>query len=107
MAISQHFIGWICSENLHNMFLYYCLQHWKSRFERIAMGSTIPTIGVSFFKDLMISLPPINDQKNIAKSLESIDNSIQSLINQIQFFENLKKGLMADLLSGRKRVNVK
>ena len=106
MAVSQHFIGWVCSENLHNMFLYYCLQHWKPRFENIAMGSTIPTIGLSFFKDLMISLPSINEQKNIAKSLESIDDSIKSLINKIQFFENLKKGLMADLLSGRKRVSI-
>ena len=87
------------------MYLYYCLQHWKSRFERIAMGSTIPTIGVSFFKDLMISLPPIKDQKNIAKSLESIDDSIQSLKNKIKFLENLKKGLMTDLLSGRKKLN--
>ena len=88
------------------MFLYYLLQSWKSRFENIAIGSTIPTIGVSFFKDLVIPLPPLTQQINIAKTLEFHDISIKSLENKVQFFKNLKIALMEDLLSGRKRVKV-
>ena len=88
------------------MFLYYLLQHWKSRFENIAMGSTIPTIGVSFFRDLIIPLPPVKEQIKIAENLESIDISIQSLKNKVLHLKNLKEALSEDLLSGRKRVSV-
>ena len=61
MAVSQHFIGWICSEQLLNRYLYYVLQKWKNKFEAIAMGSAIPTIGVPFFRDLEI---PAKDRRH-------------------------------------------
>ena len=41
MAVSQHFIVWICHAHLlSNWFLYYLLQKMKPIFERIASGST-------------------------------------------------------------------
>ncbi len=43
MAVSQHFVTWRCGTSLSNHFLYYWLQSAKSRFERIAVGSTIKT----------------------------------------------------------------
>jgi len=106
MAVSQHFIGWICSEQLLNRYLYYLLQKWKNKFEAIAMGSTIPTIGVPFFRDLGIPVPPIEEQRRIADTIESVDCHIEELRQRIDCLQNLKSAVASDLLSGRKRVSI-
>lgn len=106
MAVSQHFIGWICSEHLHNRYLYYVLQKWKGKFEGIAMGSTIPTIGVPYFRDLEIPVPPVSEQRKIADTIESVDRHIAELMQRIYCLQNLKSAVASDLLSGRKRVSV-
>lgn len=105
MAVSQHFIAWRCSERLDNHFLYYVLQHWKPRFEAIAMGSTIKTIGLSFFKQLHIPIPPASEQKAIAGTLKSIDLKIFCMERKLNAVGGLKKALMQDLLTGKVRVN--
>ncbi|MGC3834422.1 restriction endonuclease subunit S [Moritella viscosa] len=76
MAVSQHLMAWVCSDNLDNYFLYYLLQLWKPKFEAIAMGSTIKTIGLPYFKKLQIPVPPIEEQKIISSALKSVDNKI-------------------------------
>jgi type I restriction enzyme, S subunit len=50
MAVSQHLMAWQCGPRIYNIYFYYWLQHQKSNFEAIAMGSTIKTIGLSYFK---------------------------------------------------------
>ena len=65
MAVSQHFIAWDCtgSSELHNWYLYFWLQSEQPEFERIAVGSTIKTIGLPYFKRLTLPLPPIEEQQ--------------------------------------------
>jgi type I restriction enzyme S subunit len=106
MAVSQHFIAWQCSDRLHNHFLYYVLQFWKPKFEAIAMGSTIKTIGLPFFKKLHVPVPPISEQKTIAGTLQSIDLKIFSIERKLNATMAVKKALMQDLLTGKVRVNV-
>ncbi|MBF4370860.1 restriction endonuclease subunit S, partial [Vibrio anguillarum] len=68
MAVSQHFIAWKCdnTEKLNSWFLYNWLQLNKAEFERQAVGSTIKTIGLPYFKKLKIAVPPYTEQKKIA-----------------------------------------
>jgi type I restriction enzyme S subunit len=74
LAVSQHFIAWQCGDRLNNHFLYYFLQYHKPQFERIAVGSTIKTIGLGYFKRLRIPLPPPSEQERIADMLGSVRN---------------------------------
>lgn len=78
MAVSQHFMAWDCSAStkLHNWYLYHWLQQHKSEFERVAVGSTIKTIGLPYFKKLKITLPPIAEQHRIAQILSTWDHAI-------------------------------
>lgn len=99
MAVSQHFIVWECSKNLHNWYLYYFLQSKKREFERIAVGSTIKTIGLQYFKDMDIALPPIEKQVKIANMLIAIDAKIKVNKEIRSRYEKLKVGLMQELLS--------
>ncbi|PSW45682.1 restriction endonuclease subunit S [Photobacterium leiognathi] len=106
MAVSQHFMAWTCGDKLDNYFLYYLLQYWKPKFENIAMGSTIKTIGLPFFKKLQIPLPSLGEQKAITKSLKAVENNIFKLEEKNAKNKAMKKALMQDLLTGKVRVNV-
>lgn len=107
MAVSQHFMCWKCSHRLNNHFLYYWLQTEKHRFENIATGTTIPTIGLLFFRRYRISVPAsVKEQEKIATALLTLDQRLFLLEEEEGKLRALKHGLMHDLLAGRVRVSV-
>lgn len=98
MAVSQHFIAWICEiEKLSNWFLYYLLQRLKPLFEQIATGSTIKTIGMPFFVAMRITVPPIAEQQRIADCLSVLDAQIAAQSERLATLRTHKKGLMQQL----------
>lgn len=98
MAVSQHFIVWTCHANLlSNWFLYYQLQEMKPIFERIATGSTIKTIGLPFFKELLIAVPTLPEQQRIADCLSSLDALITAATQTLDTLKTHKQGLMQQL----------
>lgn len=106
MAVSQHFMAWRCdnSSKMNSWFLYNWLQVMKPEFERQAVGSTIKTIGLPYFKKLKIAVPPYSEQISIAKILSVWDKAImiseQLFINSQQY----KKHLTQELLTQKKRL---
>jgi type I restriction enzyme S subunit len=104
MAVSQHFVTWRCGTSLCNQFLYYWLQSAKPNFERIAVGSTIKTIGLPHFASLRIPLPPLPEQKAIAEALSDVDDLIASLERLIAKKRDIKAATMGQLLTGRTRL---
>jgi type I restriction enzyme S subunit len=104
MAVSQHFIAWLCGPRLDNHFLYYWLQAKKSEFERIAFGNTIKTIGLSYFKKLKIPLPLLPEQRMIAAALITVDALISELEQLINKKGALKRAAMQQLLTGKQRL---
>ena len=107
MAVSQHFMCWRCDGRLDNHFLYYWLQYKKREFENIASGSTIPTIGLRFFRYYRIAAPTsIDEQRAISSVLLAADNDIFATEDQVRKLRKQKLGLMHDLLTGRVRVKV-
>lgn len=53
---------------------------------------------------LTIKLPPIEEQNRIVSVLETWDKAIEKLSKKIEVKKQVKKGLMQDLLTGKKRV---
>ncbi|QJR29179.1 restriction endonuclease subunit S [Limnobacter profundi] len=106
MAVSQHFIAWKCdnSEKLNSWFLYNWLQLNKVEFERQAVGSTIKTIGLPYFKKLKIAVPPYPEQKKIAQILSTWDKAIEVTEQLLVKSQQQKKALMQQLLTGKKRL---
>lgn len=98
MAVSQHFIAWSCEElKLSNWFFYYFLQKMKPIFESIAVGNTIKTIGLSYFKSMMIIAPALKEQQKIADCLKSVDDLIVAHTKKLDALKDHKKGLMQQL----------
>ncbi len=106
MAVSQHFIAWACDHSmLSNWFLYYLLQILKPTFERIAVGNTIKTIGLPFFKELCIPIPSFPEQQKIADCLSSVDDLITAQTQKLDTLKAHKKGLMQQLFPSIAEVN--
>ncbi len=106
MAVSQHFMAWRCGNLTDSWFLYYWMQQAKPTFEAIAIGSTIKTIGLDYFKKLKIAHPPLEEQRSIAAKLRSVDKCIEVNRRKRSQTQSLKKSLMQDLLTGKVRVTV-
>jgi type I restriction enzyme S subunit len=104
MAVSQHFIAWRCGPNLVPFYLYYWLQSHKPFFERMAVGSTIQTIGLGVFKKLAGSFPPLPEQRKIADILSTWDEALETLDALIAAKDRQKQALMQQLLTGKTRV---
>uniref|UniRef100_UPI00188C31C2 restriction endonuclease subunit S n=1 Tax=Vibrio anguillarum TaxID=55601 RepID=UPI00188C31C2 len=101
----QHFIAWKCdnTEKLNSWFLYNWLQLNKAEFERQAVGSTIKTIGLPYFKKLKIAVPPYTEQKKIAQILSTWDKAITTTEQLLYNSKLQKKALMQQLLTSKKR----
>lgn len=104
MAVSQHFMAWVCGGQLFNHFLYYLLQFKKPEFERIAMGNTIKTIGLSYFRAFRIQTPPLPEQRAIATALSDVDALIAGLDQLIAKKRDIKQAAIQQLLTGQKRL---
>jgi len=70
-------------------------------------ASAQPGLSVNKILRLLVAKPPFKEQQKIAEQLGSIDNKLQSELTYLHKLQQIKRGLMEDLLSGKKRVNVK
>ena len=64
-----------------------------------AVGSTMPCLNTSILKEVPVSVPPISTQKRIAEILGAVDEAIRSTERIIAKLEQVKQGLLHDLLT--------
>ena len=76
----------------------------KRKFDEITTATTIKTFKVPEFKQIILAIPTKDEQDKIASILLEVDNKIEETENKKQQLEELKKGLMQQLLTGRIRV---
>ncbi len=101
---NQGFQSLIPLEKINNEFLYYLMLTLKNKLLKLASGSTFLEVSPNKIKNLLIPLPPLNEQIAIANILSDLDNEIISLKNKKRQFENIKKALNHDLMSAKIRV---
>ncbi len=70
----------------------------------IVKASSHKSIILADLRDLLIPLPPLNEQIAIANILSALDHEIIGLKNKKRQFENIKKALNHDLMSAKIRV---
>jgi type I restriction enzyme S subunit len=85
-------------------YFYYLLS--IQNFCQYATGSTIPHVYYSEYKNIVVYLPPIDEQIAIANILSTADSKIGLLEQELEQWQQKKKSLMQLLLTGIVRVNV-
>jgi len=73
---------------------------WKSYNE----ASGVPSLSKTTIEKIKISLPPLPEQSRIVAVLETWDKSISKLFQKIKIKKQVKRSLMQDLLTGKKRL---
>lgn len=87
-----------------NDFLYHFLVGYEDKWDKLSQGSTFTAVNGNDIKNIKLSYPPFEEQKQIAEILSTVDKKIENLKEKKLFFEELKKGLMQKLLTGEVRV---
>ena len=91
---------------MQNQYIYYFLSsnYIKRHIDRINVQMAQANLSLQNIKNFKIALPPLPEQKQIAKILSNTDNKLDTLREKKTRYEQLKKGLMQKLLTGEVRV---
>ena len=94
--------------DMNNKYILNLLQSFiiKKQFRQQASGGVQKFVSLSAIRNLIIPVPPKNEQKEIANILSEIDNKIKYQFNRKEKLQELKKGLMQQLLTGKIRVKI-
>lgn len=68
--------------------------------------STPPRINLTEIKEMLVPLPALDEQERIAEKIQTINRILEQETTHLSKLHSLKTGLMQDLLSGRKRLNL-
>src|SRR5699024_8518089 len=95
----------IPNKKIHYYFLFNILKHRARRIKLLAANQAVPILNKSEFSKIRLPIPPLPEQKAIADCLSTWDKAIEKLSALIASKKEQKKGLMQQLLTGKKRLN--
>jgi type I restriction enzyme S subunit len=95
-------------ENSNGQFIYQNLysESVKSQINKLIVGSNYPAINSSDVKNIRIPFPSLNEQNQIAEVLFTTDEKLEVLSEKKATYQEMKQGLMQQLLTGKVRVKV-
>ncbi|APT07259.1 hypothetical protein BSP99_07185 [Corynebacterium glutamicum] len=73
---------------------------------RAGQGDAIVHIHSSSLAEIVVNVPPIEEQEAIAQILQDADKEIAALDRRLETARNIKTGMMQELLTGRTRLPV-
>jgi len=109
VAINQDLTGVILNKSLIDPFFlgwYLISPKVVKKLESFSRGTTIKGIPQKVLKNLPIPLPPLKEQQKIAEILSTVEKKLELERKSKEKLERIKKGLMNDLLTGKRRVKV-
>lgn len=69
-------------------------------------GSALQEIPLSNLRNVLVPVPPPQEQQKIAHVMTSINKKLEKVVTKLEALTNLKISLMQDLLTGKVRVKV-
>jgi type I restriction enzyme S subunit len=100
LCTNQGFQSLIPKPTVLSKFLMFWIQQNRSEFESRSAGSTFKEISKSNVKSIKLLLPPLPEQKRIVDMVNTIDEVISQTELTTSKVQNLRAGLLSDLLSG-------
>ncbi|SFI89986.1 restriction endonuclease subunit S [Aerobium aerolatum] len=98
MATNQGFANFLPSKSFDPTFLLQWIAFSRPILENAAGGSTFPEISKATLKSIPISIPPLAEQRRIAKILSSVDEAIAATRAVIEQTRKVKQGALERLL---------
>lgn len=84
MAVSQHFIGWVCRDEVVPEYLLFVLRSMTEELERMTMGATLRTLGMAEVRSLVMPVPPLTEQHAIVEHVREVRSIYDAAIDQVR-----------------------
>ena len=96
----------ICNDSLVNEYVFHYINSeiFYEQLMKLTNTSAQPNFGKQDMDKILITVPSKKEQQKIASILSKVDEKIDMYENKKQKLEELKKGLMQQLLTGKIRV---
>jgi type I restriction enzyme S subunit len=108
MAVSQHFIAYLCGPRLIPEFLLFVLRSMTRELEKLSMGATISTIGMDDVRNLATPIPPLDEQKqicaHIVRSIRQIDAAVAAYRDQLTLLAEYRAALIHECVTGQRGI---
>lgn len=103
---------YVCFKTTKDVLDYFLLQflqidHTRHRIEALGEGGVRVYLWYDLFSKIKIKIPSIEEQTAIAQILQAADKEISLLKAKAEKLREQKKGLMQQLLTGKKRLTIK
>ena len=106
-TLNQACLAFHKSEKIDTTFIFqYFLYYGESIALQLAQGTKQQNLNSDLLKFSKIALPPLPEQRKIASILSNLDSLIDQENRYKEKIENIKKGLMQQLLTGHTEVKV-
>lgn len=105
---STGFAVFTCKNELIPLYLLYTLfsKSVMDQCNKMMVGGQYPALNTSQISRIKIPKPPLSEQQKIVEVLFDVDKKLGLERKRKEKLQRIKKGLMNDLLSGRKRVKI-
>jgi len=94
------------TDEINPEFYTYYLLSKKTALEHSSGGSTFKELSKNTLEKFKLPLPPLPEQQKIAEILSTVDKRLELLKKKKEKLERIKKGLMNDLLTGKRRIRI-
>jgi len=94
------------SDKIDSLFLFFALQTQVKQIESMKSATTVPIVNKAKFSHVKIPLPSLEEQKQIAHILSTIDRKIEVEQKRKQVLKELFKTMLHKLMSGEIRLKV-
>jgi type I restriction enzyme S subunit len=103
-STSQAILGITVSNALDKEFLYYFLIYKRDELANQGQQGTQSNLNKAMIQAIIIDLPSKPEQKAIIAILSDMDNELEELEAKKQKYQDIKQGMMQELLTGKTRL---
>lgn len=105
MAVSQHFIAWVCGDLMVPEFLLLRLRSMTQELDRLTTGATLKTIGMPDVRTLITPVPPVDEQKAIVEHVAEERGRLNGLLAEaeraIALLQERRTALISAAVTGK------
>jgi len=103
-STNQSVVGILPNKKFNELYLFYHLIYSRERVLSFATGAAQPHINKAVVDNLLVSLPPLPEQQQIASILSAIDSRIEAEEAKKKALDELFKSMLHNLMTGKIRV---
>lgn len=97
MYCNQGFKNLVCSETVHNLYLYYWLKSNGEYLNSLGRGATFKEISKTIVENIKIPLPSLLEQKRIAEELDQICELKKNAEERLALMDELVKSRFVEM----------